>query len=138
MKKPFLCAGCRWRALFRSLVALACGLTVACSSTDPELVAQTQPSTPDNAGPAAPGPSTPGPDMADPNPVFGSPGEVVPVSAPPENDGPGATETNWLTPPCGKQRPDAGGADSAADAGAPELGADAGATGDRCISPETP
>ena len=138
MKKPFLFAGRVWRAPFRSPVAWVCGLAIACSSTDPELVAQTQPSTPDNAGPAAPGPSTPGPDMADPSSVFGSPGEEIPVSAPPENDDPGATETNWLTLPCGKQRPDAGGVDSAADAGAPELGADAGATGARCISPEAP
>jgi hypothetical protein len=126
MKKPFLFAGRRSRAPFHSPVALVFGLAIACSSTDPERVAQTQPSTP--AGPAAPGPSIPGPGMTDPSPV----------SAPPENDGPGATETNWLTPPCGKQRPDAGAVEGAADAGAPDLGADAGAAGDRCISPEAP
>jgi hypothetical protein len=137
MKKPFLFTACGWRAPLRSLVTVACGLAIACSSTDPELVAQRQPSTPDSAGPAAPGPSTPGPDTADPSPVFGSPGEEIPVSTPPD-DGPGATETNWLTPPCGKQRPDAGAIDGTADAGAPKPGTDAGATGDRCVSPEAP
>jgi hypothetical protein len=137
MKKPFLLASCRRCAPRRSLPALLCGFVIACSSTDPELVAQTQPSTPDTSGPAAPGPSPPGPDTPEPVTVLGSPGDEIPVSAPPENDGPGATETNWLTLPCGKQRPDAGGADGAADAGAPEPGVDAGATGDRC-SPEAP
>lgn len=138
MKKPFLYAGPRRRAPSRSFATLLCGLAFACSSSDPDLVAQTQPSTPGNAGPSAPGPSTPGPEAPDPSTVFESPGGEVPVSVPPENDGPGATETNWLTLPCGKQRPDAGTADGGADAAAPDPGADAGASGDRCVPPDAP
>lgn len=138
MKKPLLGAVRRRLSPVFARVALASGLALACSTNDPDWVAQAQPSTPDTSAPGTPGPTLPGPATPDPGPVVvvDAPGEEIPVSSPPENDGPGATETNWITPPCGKLPADAGVADGGVvDAGVPELGADAGATGARCTSP---
>jgi hypothetical protein len=102
---------------------------------------QVQPSMPELPG--APRPL--GGEPAPPDSTYGLPGPE-PVSAPPENDGPGATETNFLTPPCRKDsdcsdgrrciggarvagEADAGGAADAGDAG---LASDAGADLGRC------
>lgn len=100
-------------------------------------MSQVQPSTP--SGPAAPGvvAGEPAPEGTD---TYGLPGSPEPVSTPPESDGPGATETNFITPPCHKDSDcpdgrrcvgearvaapaDAGAAPNAADAG---LASDAG------------
>ncbi|HTV25244.1 MAG TPA: hypothetical protein VMG12_41405 [Polyangiaceae bacterium] len=86
-------------------------------------------------------PSSPG-GPANPD-TYGLPGGE-PVSAPTENDGPGATETNFLTPPCRKdsdcrdgRRCTAGdgersGRDGGAAADAQDAGSDAGVLLGRC------
>jgi hypothetical protein len=119
----------RGRSAAAGLVALSL-LGAACASGDQRLS--------DAAQPSMPG-------MAAPGTVFGLPGdgsEGTPASTPPVNDGPGATETNFLTPPCGdgsRLIPDAGSADAGEDgavsggllaAGGPAAGAGGSAAGD--------
>lgn len=143
MKFPplFLGPQCR-RASFGLFAALTLALACAgCSSGEPPSL-QVQPSTP--GGPAAPGGESSTPDGTD---TYGSPGPD-PVSVPPENDGPGATETNFLTPPCrqdsdcpdgrrcvGGARP-AGADGGAADAGDAGLASDAGVGLGFCEPPD--
>ena len=131
MKLPPQVLGQRRRAplvwFFMALGALGTG----CSEpVRPELAESASPATPRGAAPGAGGPV-----VAEPGMVFGAPGEDgMSVSTPVENDGPGATETNFLTPPCGadgsRRFPDAGGSDAGApeSAGAPDSPPDAGAT----------
>jgi hypothetical protein len=69
--------------------ALACG---GCSSSEPPATLQVQPSMPS-------GPGAPAGDPLTPDGTYGLPGPE-PMSTPPEEEGPGATETNFLTPPC--------------------------------------
>jgi hypothetical protein len=64
------------RAAGSGLVVALCLLLSACSSSDPPISSPADPA----SGGASP---------------IGTPSE-----APPENDGPGATETNFITPPC--------------------------------------
>lgn len=80
------------------------------------------------------GPAAPAGEPSTPDGTYGLPGPE-PVSTPPENDGPGATETNFLTPPCRTDSDCNGrrciiGARTAADAGAPAEAADAGLASD--------
>lgn len=83
MKFPPLSIARRRRAAGFGPCAALVLLHAACSSSDTSAVL-VQPSSP--AGPESPG-------------TYGLPGGE-PVSTPTENDGPGATETNFLTPPC--------------------------------------
>jgi hypothetical protein len=118
------------RGLFLVLFAALVQGGAGCSSSEPPAALQVQPSQP--GGPLAPGPLVGGPPA--PGDGDGLPGPE-PTSAPPDNEGPGATETNFLTPPCRADGdcPDGRrcvvGARAAAlpDAGAP---ADAGASAD--------
>jgi hypothetical protein len=100
-------------------------LGAACASDDPRLSDVAQP-------------SVPGPGQAQPGTVFGLPGdgsEGAPASSPPVNDGPGATETNFFTPPCGvdglRLVPDGGASDAGGREGSASSGEllDAGAVG---------
>jgi hypothetical protein len=84
--------------ILRSWLGLALPVVVlACSDGEP-----LDPSpTPSSPG-ATPGGEPIAPSPGDPEPTtYGSPG-ADPASAPVENDGPGATETNFLTPPCAR------------------------------------
>jgi hypothetical protein len=131
---PSLLGG-RRSAPHRWLIAALCLVAAACASSDPPLTDRAQPAATDSTV-ADPGSAIPG----EPEPggsVFGSPGEEMPASSPPENDGPGATETNFITPPCGadgsRQIPDAGIAGGGAeDAGVPDAVADGGAARKPC------
>lgn len=125
MKFPplFLVLLRRWGSLglFAALALVGAG----CSSNESPATLQVQPSMP--SGPAGPGePSTP-------DGTYGLPGPE-PMSTPPENDGPGATETNFLTPPC-RQDSDCNGrrcifgARGAGEADAGAASADAGDAG---------
>ncbi len=84
------------RALWRRLAAVLSVAVFACSDSAPLVT--------DPAPPASPAdvldPLLPSPGGEEPT-TYGTPG-AAPVSVPVENDGPGATETNFLTPPCGK------------------------------------
>lgn len=103
------------------LAALAQG-SAGCSSDETPAGLQVQPSQP--GGPVAPlggGSSTPGD-------IDGLPGPE-PTSAPPDDDGPGATETNFLTPPCRADGDCPGGRRCVNDARA-AAGLDAGAPSD--------
>jgi hypothetical protein len=121
MKLPLHLLGRRRRALLVLIISASSALGVGCSEpAQPELVDMGLPAMPAGPVPAAPGT------------VFGAPGDGISVSTPIENDGPGATETNFLTPPCGgdgsRLIPDAGTPRDGAlsDAGAPQNPADAG------------
>ena len=124
MKLPLPFPGRRLREPLLCLILALSVLGVSCADpVRPELVDMAStPRGPVPAGtPAAP----------EPGAVFGAPGDGISVSTPVENDGPGATETNFLTPPCGggsRLIPDAGASDAGApaDAGAPDSPADAG------------
>lgn len=120
---------------FRAWSALVCALAigVGCSSDEPAFELQAAPSSPGSPSVfvADPGgaPAPAGEDVSEPPPV------AVPLSAPPAEEEPDATETNFLTPPCGKH-----GADAIADAGVSDAGAaaaDAGVTGDAGAPPDS-
>jgi hypothetical protein len=80
----------------RWLVLVLPVLFLGCASTEPQLTDMAQP-----ALPGAVGTPTPTPPAGEEPTTYGAPG-ADPVSVPVENDGPGATETNFLTPPCSK------------------------------------
>jgi hypothetical protein len=128
MKRPLHVHGQRRRTPLAWLLVVLSALGNGCSQpVEPELMDSESPSTPRGAAPGAGGPV-----VAEPGAVFGAPADDgMAVSTPVENDGPGATETNFLTPPCGadgsRRLPDAGGAGAPADAGVPVSPADAGA-----------
>jgi hypothetical protein len=132
-------------SIIRRCCAASIGLSAAlafalggCSSND---TVEVQPSAP--GGPSAPGSPAGSPPPPDNTDTYGLPGPE-PVSDPPENDGPGATETNFLTPPCrlDSDCPDArrciagarvlGQRDAGADAGDAGLASDAGIEVGRC------
>ena len=128
MKFPPLFLGLPRRgAWFGPFAALAL-VCAACSSSEPPATLQVQPSMPS-------GPPAPSGEPATPDGTYGLPGPE-PMSTPPENDGPGATETNFLTPPC-RQDSDCNGrrciggarVAGAADGGATDAG-DAGPASD--------
>jgi hypothetical protein len=113
--------------LFAALMVLWAG----CSSSESSTQLQAQPSMPGE-------PSSPlGGEPSTPDGTYGLPGPE-PMSTPPDSEEPGATETNFLTPPCRQDSDcngrrcilgtravaDAGGA--AADAGDAGLASDAG------------
>jgi hypothetical protein len=114
MKNPTPPTGpCRRSALSLLGSALLLGL-LGCSSSDPPIGA----------------PMNPG--------SGGAPPIATPSAMPPENEGPGATETNFITPPChadadcGGVRRCLGEGDRRVEA---DAGADAGPVLGRCVSP---
>lgn len=126
MKFPPLFRGLEQRGLTFGLVAALMLLCGGCSSSEPPTPLQAQPSMPG-------GPVTPlGGEPSTPDGTDGLPGPE-PMSTPLENEEPGATETNFLTPPCRRDsdcndgRRCILGARAAADAGA--AAADAGDAG---------
>jgi hypothetical protein len=80
----------------RWLVLVLPVLFLGCASTEPQVTDTAQPALPGAVG--TPTPTLP---AGEEPTTYGVPG-ADPVSVPVENDGPGATETNFLTPPCGK------------------------------------
>jgi hypothetical protein len=107
--------GLRWRTTRTGLIAVLMLALLGCSSSDPPV-----------ESPA---------DQAS----GGAPPIATPSSIPPENEDPGATETNFITPPCHADA-DCGGvrrcvdeADRRVEA---DAGADAGLALGRCVSPD--
>jgi hypothetical protein len=134
MKFPPLFRGLQHRGATFGLFAALTLLCARCSSSESPTQLQAQPSTPS-------GPSSPlGGESSTPDGTYGLPGPE-PMSAPPEDEEPGATETNFLTPPC-RQDSDCNagrrcilGARAAADAGAATADAgDAGLASDAGVS----
>jgi hypothetical protein len=134
MKIPPLFRGLQHRAATFGLFAALTLLCAGCSSSEAPSQLQAQPSTPS-------GPFTPlGGEPSTPDGTDGLPGPE-PMSTPPESDGPGATETNFLTPPCRQDSDCNDGrrcilpARAAADAGAATADAgDAGLASDAGVS----
>jgi hypothetical protein len=114
MKNLMPPSGTRQRAARNGLIAILLLALLGCSSSEPPLTSPADPA----SGGASP--------------------VATPSAIPPENEGPGATETNFITPPCHADA-DCGGVRRCVDESdrrvEADAGADAGLALGRCVSP---